>query len=284
MTEVTATTAVPSGADPGYEVVDLSLLIAEDLPCYWATHLPFQHKTWNWYRDEPRPAGNVYSRSGPYATRWMAIDEHTATHVDAPSHFIPPPDSGLPHAGAAGATSVEQVPLTQLMGPAAVVDAGALVGTIEEGGISPVIEPELITDWEAANGPIRPGDIVLFRTGWDARYQRGAAGAEYVHDVVVTGRQPGWPAPDVPAMEVLLERGVRCVGIDTPTMGPAQGGQAVHVCALGEGAVFIECLTGLHRLPARGAWFCFLPIKVEGGTGAPGRAVAWVPVSAPGQV
>jgi kynurenine formamidase len=40
------------------------------------------------------------------------------------------------------------------------------------------------------------------------------------------------------------------------------------------GTVFVECLTGLERIPPRGAWFCFLPIKIEGGTGAPGRAVA----------
>jgi isatin hydrolase len=30
-------------------------------------------------------------------------------------------------------------------------------------------------------------------------------------------------------------------------------------------------------VPTRGAWFCFLPIKIEGGTGAPGRAIALVP-------
>ncbi|WP_307937260.1 cyclase family protein [Salinispora arenicola] len=79
-------------------MVDLSLTIAEDLPCYWEGHQPFQHKTWNWFADQRNAMASVYSRGGPYATRWMAIDEHTGTHFDAPLHFIPPPDSGLPGA------------------------------------------------------------------------------------------------------------------------------------------------------------------------------------------
>lgn len=70
---------------------------------------------------------------------------------------------------------------------------------------------------------------------------------------------------------------VRCVGTDAPSMGPAHDGQPVHVHGLSGGAVFVECLTGLDAVPARGARFCFLPLKVRDGTGAPGRAVAWVP-------
>jgi isatin hydrolase len=33
--------------------------------------------------------------------------------------------------------------------------------------------------------------------------------------------------------------------------------------------VFVEGLTGLRHLPARGAWFLFLPIRLAGGTGGP---------------
>ena len=117
------------------------------------------------------------------------------------------------------------------------------------------------------------------RTGWDVHYRRGEAGSAYLHDIVVTGRRPAWPAPEVDTIGLLLERGVRCVGTDAPTMGPAHGdrGQAVHVRGLSEGAVYVECLTGLDRLPRRGAFFCFLPLNVERATGAPGRAVAWLP-------
>lgn len=256
------------------DVVDLSLLLAEDLPCHWATHLPFQHKTYSWFETRRDPAANAYSR-GPYATRWLAIDEHTGTHVDAPSHFIPPEGSDLPEAGPAGNVSVDRVPLTQLMGPAAVVDARVPPG--DEPGRSPLIEPATIEAHEREHGAITAGDIVLLRTDWDRRYRRWPDEAGYVHDVVVTAREPGWPAPSVGAMELLLARGVRCVGIDAPSMGPAHDPRPVHVCGLGAETVFVECLTGLDQLPARGAWFCFLPLKLEGGTGSPGRAIALVP-------
>lgn len=265
-----------------YQLVDLSLVIAEDLPCYWATHMPFQHKTYNWFANRKDGSGCVINRSGPYATRWMAIDEHTGTHIDAPSHFIPPEGSGLPHAGTAGAITIDRVPLERHIGPAAVIDATGLTGHDCQLGESPVISAADVERWEREHGQLRPGDICLFRTGWDTWYRRGAAGTGYVHDVVVTRTVPGWPAPEVETISLLLDRGLQCVGTDAPSIGPVQGdrGQAVHVAGLGRGAVYIECLTNLARLPARGAWFCFLPINVEGGTGAPGRAVAWVP--APG--
>nr|ABP73640.1 SalO [Salinispora tropica] len=265
-----------SAVPAGYQVVDLSVTIAEDLPCYWEGHQPFQHKTWNWFADHRNAMASVYSRGGPYATRWMAIDEHTGTHFDAPLHFIPPPDSGLPGAGPAGAISADQVGLASLMGAAAVIDVASPGGG--EGGMSPLIHPSAIVAWEAANGMLNPGEIVLLRTGWDRRYRRGAAGGGYLRDVLA-GRSPGWPAPTEPTVELLLTRGVQCLGIDAPSIGPAHDPVGVHVRGLGQGMVYVECLAALDALPPRGAWFCFLPIKVEGSTGAPGRAIALMPAT-----
>jgi kynurenine formamidase len=48
----------------------------------------------------------------------------------------------------------------------------------------------------------------------------------------------------------------------------------VHQYALSRGVMFVEVLTGLQELPPRGAWFCFLPLKIAGSTGGPGRAIA----------
>ena len=275
---MTAEPAPISVAPPdlsGYQVRDLSVPIAEDLPSHWSTHQPYQVKTWNWFTDHRHPAASALSRNGPYATRWMAIDEHTGTHVDAPCHFIPPPDSGLPDAGPAGAVTVEQIDLGQMMGACAVIDVPD--GPPGEPGISPLVQPDVVEQWEATHGRLATDEIVLLRTGWDRYYQRGADGSRYVSDVVVTERHPGWPAPTPSTVEVLLQRGVRCIGTDAPSMGPAHDGRPTHVVGLRAGAVYIECLSNLAGLPARGAWFCFLPLRVEGGTGAPGRAMALVP-------
>jgi isatin hydrolase len=256
------------------DVVDLTLVLAEDLPCWWPAHMPYQQKTFNYYSDQLEGPQAVLSRAGAYQTRWLLIDEHTGTHFDAPTHFIPPPDSGLPEAGPAGELSVERIPLDQMMGPAAVIDAPADADA--EPGVSPFIEPDAVLGWEAEHGQLRRGDVVLFRSGWDGRYRRSPDGGDYLADVIVHCRQPGWPAPAVETMELLLERGVRCVGTDGPTMGAAHEGVPVHVAGLSGGAVFVEGLANLDALPARGSWFCFAPIKLERGTGAPGRAFAFV--------
>ena len=257
-------------------LLDLSLPLSEDLPCYWSTHQPFQRKVWNWFASELSAAGPVYNRSGPYTTSWMAIDEHAGTHFDAPRHFIPPPGSGLPSAGPAGDITAEKVPLEQLMGPAAVIGVPPVLDEAAEPGISRFIGPGVVAAWEEQHGEIEAGQIVLFNTGWDRYYLRGAAGADYLHNVVVTRYSPGWPAPNVETIDYLLRRGVTCMGTDAPSMGAAHDGAPVHIFALKAGAVFIECLTGLDRVPPRGAWFCFLPLKIELGTGAPGRAIAFI--------
>ena len=263
---------------PDHRLVDLTLTLAEDLPCYWPTHMPFQHKTWNWFTTHRDQHASVYNRnSAPYATRWLAIDEHTGTHFDAPSHFVPPPDSGIAGCGAAGEITVEKVGLENLMGPAAVIDVREAVPARGRGGVSPVFGAGVIDRWEREHGRLGPGEVVLFRTSWDLRYLRGPEGAAYVHDVVVTRRVRGWPAPGEAALMLLLERGIRCMGTDAPSMGSADDGAVAHLCGLARGAVFVECLAGLDRLPPRGAWFCFLPLKVESGTGAPGRAIALIP-------
>lgn len=280
MPDPAAVPATPAGPAAAlleeYQLADLTLLVAEELPCWWSTHMPFQHKTFNYFAGRDDAAAPLLCRVGPYQTRWMLIDEHTGTHVDAPAHFIPPPGSGLPHAGEQGLVTVDQVLLAQLAGPAAVIDVPAgLPGAAP--GVSPIIGPDLLRGHEREHGPVTTGMVVLLRTGWDRYYLPGPAGNRYCFDALVTRSGPGWPAPDVPLMNELLDRGVRCVGTDAPSMGSAHDGAPVHVAGLSRGAVFVEALTGLGQLPPRGAFFQFTPLKVARGTGAPGRAVAWLP-------
>ena len=260
------------------QIVDLTLTLGENLPATWPTHMPFQHKTWNYFVDRPDEIAPLYCRFGPYQARWVLMDEHIGTHCDAPNHFIPAPDSGLQNAGEAGEVSVDLLDLSQLIGPAAVI----AVTMPEDGaaGRSPVIGADAIGAWETLHGEIRAGEVVLFNTGWDRHYQPGGAGLNYCYHPVITGKTPGWPAPDAAAMELLISRGVRCVGIDAPSMGAVEDGGPVHLVGLSAGAVFVEMLTRLAELPPRGAQFVFLPLKLRGGTGSPGRAIALLPGAA----
>ena len=250
--------------------IDLSLTLADSLPSFWPGHMPFQRHRWDF------AAPKFILQVVPYQTGWWTIDEHSGTHFDAPNHFIPPPESGLQHAGPAGDISGEKIDVRRFHAPAAVVDVTHLRGRAEP-GTSPWIEPHHLLEWEETHGSIRADEAILFRTDWDELYRRGEDGMSYTANVLVAKTEIGWPAPSVEAIDLLLDRGVGLVGTDAPTIGAAHDGMPVHWRGLSEQVIYVEGLTRLHELPPRGAYFLFMPVKVEGASGGPGRAVAIVP-------
>ncbi len=266
MNPATETTTLKDVLDT-YALVDLSVMVSDDYPCYWPTLMGYHASDWHKH-DGWR---------GHFYTRYMIMEEHVGTHMDAPAHFIPRPETGLPHANEFGNMTSEKVPLGQLIGPSVVVDCRSLRGKAEP-GMSPIITVEFLRAWETYNGPFEPGDIVLFHTGWTTDFYRPfPEGQAFGADVILDKKAPGWPAPDGPAMTYLADRGVKVVGVDTNSTGPLQDDAAPHWAGLGRGMAFVERLVNLDKLPIRGALFMFLPIKTEGGSGAPGRAVAFVP-------
>ena len=256
-------------------VVDLSVTVSERLPGTWPGHMTFAHHNWNWFSEVDGPTGRTRS-SAPYQTNFFVIDEHCGTHFDAPTHFIPPPDSGLPLASDLGAQTGDKVPLEDLMGPAAVVDVSYLSGQGKP-GVSPFIEPDHVRQFEEEHGELAAGEVVLFRTDWDRYYVEGDEGEKYLSGSLVTERHPGWPAPSPETAVYLHEKGVKTIGIDAPSIGSAHDGVPVHQEGLGRGMRYVELLTKLSELPVRGALFVFLPVKIAGSSGGPGRAMALVP-------
>jgi kynurenine formamidase len=184
-----------------------------------------------------------------YAANDFCAAEHGGTHLDATIHF------------AEGGWTVDQVPLERLIG----ADADAL------------LTREDLETLEARAGRIPDGAIVLVRSGWDVHW---ADSARYL----------GSPAPADPlrlhfpgvaedaARWLVTERRVKSVGIDTASIdhGPSREFRAHRALASANVPVF-ENLAGLGRLPARGATFIGLPMKVGGGSGGPLRAVAVLP-------
>jgi kynurenine formamidase len=237
--------------------VDLSVPVAPEYPV-WPGN-PVMTVEGLWTLDEP-----------PYCfNRVVSFDEHAGTHWDAPSHFVRDP-------AARGLPATETVPLERLIAPACVLDATGLAGAAGPGE-SPIFGRDRVLRWEREHRPIEEGDAVLLHTGWtDAHYRTGEAGRLYAQ-AVIDGETAAWAGLDVEAMTLLVERGVGLFGTDTPSAGPMQEVVEVHRIGLGAGIVFVENLIGLHQLPATGAWLVFLPLKLVGGSGAPGRAVALVP-------
>lgn len=259
----------------GRVAIDLTLTIDERYPATWPGHVPFVRRVWNWYEETTNGPEVWTSGCGPYFTEVLVMDEHIGTHFDAPSHFVREhgPGSADPSCG-------DDVSLESFYGNAVCVDVTN--ETSSEPGFSPPIQASHILEAERRLGRrLDSGDIVLFRSDWDARFYRsGPAGLAYAHDVLITRTAAGWPAPDLECIQLLLDRGVVCVGTDAPSMGPAHDGAPVHLAGLGGGMVFIEGLSNLRALPAFGASFQFLPIKIARSSGGPGRAVAWIDAAA----
>nr|WP_170949197.1 cyclase family protein [Rhodococcus sp. 06-621-2] len=251
----------------GAQIVDLSVLTGERWPVVPPEGQIFSMTVRN---DFGRPDGLF----GYYKGYTMIHDDHSGTHIDAPSHMIPPPDSGLPFASEYGNISVDKIPVDQMLGAAVVVDARRLMegqprGEVYQYAESAVITREFLEEWEEENGRIEPGSIVLFRTDWSDNFYKPIPDG-YLYD-------RSHPAPGADAYELLDERGVRCIGIDARGLGLLQDDYTPHRAALGRNIVGIENLTNLGSIPVRGAYFIFLPHKFEDASGGMGRAIAVVP-------
>jgi isatin hydrolase len=260
-----------------YEVVDLSVTVSDNLPAHWALNPPMQRWVANWFTPNKNAYGATGSHDGPYYSQRYVIDEHTGTQSDFPAHFIPPPNSGLPFAGPQGLVTGDKYPLNRMMGPAVVIDVTGQVDRAANGKSS-VIALDTIKAWEKKNGEIRAGDVVIFYSGYSDKYYKPLPeGLRMTYEPVVAKTKPGWPAPSPEVMEYLHGKGVWHLGTDGPSMGPAEGGQAVHVAGLKHGMSWEEMLTGLGKLPPRGAYYLALGIKVADQSGSPSRAIAFVP-------
>ncbi len=241
---------------------DLSVLVAPELPCTW-------------------PSGYLpslvimrYIKRGlePYVSEAIVIDEHTATHWDAPPHFHPPTSSGLPNASVFGNLPSHDVPVWQFVGEACVVDATDLLDKPGPGESD--ITQERLEEWEAENRQLGPGDMVLLHSGYSDKYYRPfPEGRRYVAEPL-QGSAPGWPGADPKCMDFLVSRKVNSVGTDAPNIGPASPVAIdTHVEGL-EGMIIFENLTRLGTLSTTGAFFALLGPKHADGSGGEARAIA----------
>lgn len=256
------------------QVIDLSVLLAEDYPSFVPVDQPFLKTRSNWFE------GSM-SKNGPFNAFVIIMQEHTGTHADFGAHMIPPIETNLPHAGPASNNTVDKVPVTQTMGPAVVINCTDLVGTEERINFGPVITKKRIIQWEEKYGEIKSNEVVLFYTGWtDLYYKPFPEGFKLDHDSKFWApwtkreRTFGYPGPNAEAMQYLVDKKVKHVGIDTPTMAAVQDDNSPHWVGLENGMVFVEKLCNLGKLPPRGSFYMFLGIKIKDGTGSPGRAIA----------
>ncbi len=242
-----------SASLPEGKWIDLTHDFSEDT-IYWPTAEGFKlERVFEGYTDE----GYFYD-----ANNYSAA-EHGGTHIDAPIHF------------AEGKQTVDEIPLERLMGPAVVIDVTQKA----------LADPDYLvgvkdfTNWEAKNGRIEDGSIVLLNTGY-ARYwpdkvkymgtdNRGSKAVKELH----------FPGLDPTAAKWLVEkRNINAIGLDTPSIdfGQSQLFES-HRILFKENIPAFENVANLDKLPAKGAIVIALPMKIKGGSGGPLRIIAMLP-------
>lgn len=227
------------------EVIDLSNPIAEGIPV-WPSFPPVELEQ-----------TSLAARDG-FTMERLEMRSHTATHVDAPAHFIP------------DGKTLDEFPIETFMGEGVVLD------------LTPKDPEEAITraDIETYENEIRRGDVVMLYTNWDEHYGQTP---EYLFEFpYLTGE----------AAEYVASLDPKAVGTEGASVGgwmdevPAHGSSTdvhpadSHLPLLENDIIPIEELRNLDTVldgaERRRADFFFPPLNVQGTGGSSVRAFAFV--------
>ncbi|HZU08231.1 MAG TPA: cyclase family protein [Chloroflexota bacterium] len=173
----------------------------------------------------------------------LRIATHAGSHIDAPYHAF---EHGR---------TIDQIPLDTFVG------RGALI-TVQRGGGEAITAADL----ENSGVAVERGDILLIRTGWDARF----TSPDYLMHPYLAEEACRW----------IVERGVKlvaldCLSPDLPVaLRPPDFAYPAHRTLLGHDIPIIENLCNFGALEGRRFRFIALPLRVRGGDAGHTRAVA----------
>jgi kynurenine formamidase len=201
----------------------------------------------------------------------ISLGSHVGTHIDGLSHFS---CAGKMFGGIdahASQTYANGMTSHAIDGVPPVLRRGVLLDFAADGILPADCEIGPADLEAAARAEVRPGDVVLIRTGW----------ARYFDDPWKFIARVHGPGPGLAAARWLSEHRVFAAGSDTVAFEKVPDpAMPVHVHLLVESGIHIvECLN-LEELAAAGVHeflFIALPLKIRGGTASPIRPVAVVP-------
>jgi kynurenine formamidase len=233
------------------KLIDLTYTF-DDKTIYWPTEKGFVHE---FEKYGVTPDHYFYS-----SAKYVA-PEHGGTHTDAPIHFN---EHGI---------TLDQLPLQQCIGPAAVIDFSARAEKDPDATLS----VDDIKAYERAYGEIPDGAIVVARSGWGKYWpdRKRYMGTDKPGDVAGL-RFPGF-SPE--AIDFLLKnRHAAAIAIDTASIDRgASKDFPVHRLWLGANKPGFENVANVDQLPAKGATIFCIPMKIGKGTGGPTRIFAILP-------
>jgi kynurenine formamidase len=177
-----------------------------------------------------------FSKHG-YDSEALFMSTHTGTHMDAPSHFVP------------GRPSIDRVVANRFVAEAVVVRIPKKLN-------------ELVEASDLKDQEIKANDAVVIATGWEKKIRA----RNYMTE------NPGLSAS---AARFLVRKKVSIVAIDGPSIDAgADAAFTAHKILLSENILVVENLCNLNRISMNRFLLVVAPLKIQGSTGSPVRALA----------
>ena len=208
--------------------IDISYPLSKDM-VHWPLDPIPPHVDWLY---SPLKQGD---RPIPISMIQLILNVHHGTHIDTPYHFSPE------------GTTVDDIPLDAVMGPARVIEIKDKVS----------IEPKELEPYN-----IQAGERILFKTVNSSYYKKG----KFVEDYVYVSTE---------AAHFLKDKKVKVVGLDYIAIGSYRDFQSlgeVHMVLLNNGIYIIEQIDLSAVKAGRYEMIC-LPIRIKGSDAAQARAL-----------
>jgi len=198
------------------------------------------------FYDEVKRDYNTNSTEVSFRVQQIKMHAGIGTHIDAPAHVVP------------GGMTIDELSLQNLIAPCVVIDVSKQAHERYSVSVSD------IERFEKAHGTLPIGSFVIIRTGWEQYWQQPE---RYRNNHV-------FPCLSSQAAELLLQRNIAGLGIDTLSPDRPEEGYHVHAALLKAGKYIVENVAHAKKLPPTGSMTLALPIKTKNGTEAPIRLIA----------
>lgn len=222
-----------------YQLIDLTHTLDESIPT-WNASCGFNHDIHIDYID----------CKDEYKFRVMKVKMHAGigTHMDAPSHCI------------SGGKFIHDFDINTLLMPCFVIDVVDKCHELYS------LTAQDILDFENKYEKITNSSCVMVKTGW----------SKYWNEPLKYHNNHVFPSVSSEATELLIERGVKAIAVETLSPDRPKDGFKVHNLFLSAGNIIVENVANLDSMPLIGGLVMIIPIKIKNGTEAPIRLIGLI--------
>jgi kynurenine formamidase len=221
------------------KIIDLTHLITENAPT-WDNSCGFHLKTLYDYQEENDQIS--------FKVQSVTINCGIGTHIDAPAHCF----KHLP--------TIDQLSIEDL------IQTGYLIDISDRMSEDNCLTASDILQFEDQYGHILENSCVLINTGWHTYWNQ----AEAYHN------NYRFPYIEAAAAEILMQRRIKAVGIDTLSPDRPDSGYPVHNMLLANEVLIIENVGNLQELSTNQFTVTIAPLKIQNATESPVRMWATV--------